>query len=89
MQRTRRSLHKSFHGSGGGSAHTVGTIRTSVSDLSMPLQPSIQACGDPSPPPACPRCGGSGQLRTGHGAYRTCLECAGRGWIGSGLLHRR
>jgi hypothetical protein len=29
----------------------------------------------------CPRCGGSGQLRTGHGAYRTCLECAARGII--------
>jgi len=27
----------------------------------------------------CPRCGGSGQLRTGHGGYRTCLECAARG----------
>ena len=29
----------------------------------------------------CPRCGGSGQLRTGHGAYRSCLDCAARGTV--------
>jgi DnaJ-class molecular chaperone len=31
----------------------------------------------------CPRCGGSGQLRTGHGGYRTCLDCAARGILGN------
>jgi len=55
-----------------------------VSDISAAARP--QAAGiNPSavqtrPVAApCPRCGGSGQLRTGHGSYRSCLECAARG----------
>lgn len=56
---------------------TDGTAELSVSDSSR-SGPSASSC-----PEACPRCGGSGQLRTGHGAYRTCLHCAGRGSMAS------
>jgi len=60
-----------------------------VPERSHPLHPvsPIHAAGDESQ--ACPRCGGSGQLRTGHGAYRTCLDCAGLGVIGVAALHAR
>jgi hypothetical protein len=53
--------------------HTDGNVNHSVS------QPSRSGQTASTSQEACPRCGGSGQLRTGHGAYRTCLHCAGRG----------
>jgi hypothetical protein len=55
--------------------HTDGTAEPAVSD------PSRSGPTANTNQEACPRCGGSGQLRTGHGAYRTCLDCAGRGSI--------
>ncbi|NBW62408.1 MAG: molecular chaperone DnaJ, partial [Synechococcaceae bacterium WB4_1_0192] len=53
-----------------------------MSDRSHPLHLASQSRGGGGESQPCPRCGGSGQLRTGHGAYRTCLHCAGLGVLG-------
>ena len=34
----------------------------------------------------CQHCGGSGQLRTGAAAYKTCLPCAGSGLLQAMVL---
>lgn len=63
--------------------HTDRTVHSAV-----PV-PSRSSLTDRSQQDACPRCGGSGQLRTGHGAYRTCLDCAGRGSTQGAMLQGR
>ena len=57
--------------------HTDGTAEPAVSEPSRSGRPSSAERIEQR----CPRCGGSGQLRTGHGAYRSCLHCAGRGLL--------
>lgn len=62
----------------------ASTSRPSVSDLNAAArQPAATSSGAAVPSGTsmhrCPHCGGSGQLRTGHGSYRSCLECAARG----------
>jgi hypothetical protein len=62
--------------------HTDVTAEPAVSDPSRSGRtiPALSA------EQRCPRCGGSGQLRTGHGAYRSCLHCAGRGILDQGAI---
>jgi hypothetical protein len=62
--------------------HTGGTAEPAVSDPSRSGRPSPALSSEQR----CPRCGGSGQLRTGHGAYRSCLHCAGRGILDQGAM---
>lgn len=38
-----------------------------------------RAKGQAMPGDTCPRCGGSGVLRTDASGYRTCLDCVGQG----------
>lgn len=65
------------------------TDRTVDSAVPAPSRSNRSSQADNSQPEACRRCGGSGQLRTGHGAYRTCLDCAGRGSTQGAMLQGR
>jgi len=65
-------------------SHTCQAFPRPVSEPSFSARPAsptspLSTQAAPTELMRCPRCGGSGQLRTGHGGYRTCLECAARG----------
>lgn len=47
----------------------------------MPLSGPIVDEAPPAAAQPCPRCGGSGHLRSERGTYRTCLDCAARGIV--------
>lgn len=68
--------------------HTGRASPLAVSEPSTPARPAsltspLSSAATPTDQMRCPRCGGSGQLRTGHGGYRTCLDCAARGILGN------
>lgn len=47
----------------------------------LPLSGPIVEGEPPAGAQPCPRCGGSGHLRSERGTYRTCLHCAARGIV--------